>query len=186
MKILSIILSILSVTSSFGQSGDYCGATKKLTISEIKNKFPYSRTETIKLVSFKYIYPAIQESDTAQVPVYEPEIPKTNGTVDLAKMFETKTLDDKLTGKIMDILVNYDNEDRSSEVAFCYDPRNGIVFLDKENKVIGFVEICFECSRYKFEPSTMTVTHFCTEKFNALKDVFKEIGISYGTVRTRD
>ena len=186
MKTLTFIIILLSTICSFGQSGDYCGKRKKLTISEIKTRFPFDKTYTIKLVSFKHEYPVIKESDTVAVPIYEPEIPKTNGTVDITKMFESKTLDPKLTDKLLDILVNYDNEDRESEVAFCYEPRNGIVFMDKTDKVIGFVEICFDCLRYKVEPSTLTVTDFCSEKFDALKTLFKESGISYGTVRGVD
>ena len=186
MNTLTIILILLSTICSFGQSGDYCGKKKGYTISEIKKRFPFDRTHTIKLVSFKHKYPVTQESDTVEVPYMEPEIPKTNGTVDMTKMFETKTLDQKLADKLLNILVNYDNEERESEVAFCYEPRNGVVFIDKTNRVIGYVEICFDCLRYKVEPSTLTVTNFCSEKFEALKNIFKESGISYGTVRGVD
>jgi hypothetical protein len=186
MKILTTILILLSTICSFGQGGDYCGKKGRLTISEIKKRFPFDKTYTIKLVSFKHEFSVMQESDTIEIPLSEPEIPKTNGTVDLTKMFESKTLDRKLTNKLLDILVNYDNEDRVSEVAFCYEPRNGIVFVDKTDKVIGFVEICFDCLRYKIEPSTLTVSNFCTQKFEALKSIFKESGISYGMVRSVD
>ncbi len=155
MKTLTIILILLSTTCSFGQSGDYCGKKKKQTISQIKKQFPFDRTHTIKLVSFKHEYHVMQESDTVAVPYREPEIPKTNGTVDLTKIFESKTLDHKLTGRLLDILVNYDNEERDSEVAFCYEPRNGIVFIDTADKVMGYVEICFDCLRYKVEPSNL-------------------------------
>jgi hypothetical protein len=186
MKTLTIILILLSTICSFGQSGDYCGKKKKQTISEIKKRFPFDRTHTIKLVSFKHEYHVMQESDSVEVPYSEPEIPKTNGTVDLTKMFESKTLDRKLTDKLLDILVNYDNEDREGEVAFCYEPRNGIVFIDKADKVIGYVEICFDCLHYKVEPLNLTVTNFCSEKFEALKIIFKESGIDYGTLRGVD
>jgi hypothetical protein len=186
MKTLTIILILLSTTCSFAQSGDYCGKKKRKAISEIKKRFPFDRTHTIKLVSFKHEYPVMQESDTIEVSYMDPEIPKTNGAVDMTKMFETKRLDQKLTDKLLDVLVNYDNEDRESEVAFCYEPRNGIVFIDKTDKVIGYVEICFDCLRYKVEPSILTVTNFCSEKFEALKNVFKESGISYGTVQGVD
>jgi hypothetical protein len=187
MKILHLILILVSTSYCFGQSGDYCGKKKKLKNLEIKKQFPYNETELIKLVSFKYDYPEIQ-SDTGdiEVPDYQPEIPKTSGKLDLTKMFETKTLDSKLTEKLLDILVNYDNEDRQSEVAFCYEPRNGIVFLDKEDNVIGYVEICFDCLRYKVVPNSMNVTRFCTEKFDALKNIFKEVGITYGTIHSGD
>jgi hypothetical protein len=187
MKGLLIILILPLTTYCLGQSGEYCGNQTKLKISEIKKRFPYSETTSIKLVSFKYEYPEV-ESDTGdiEVPVYEPELPKTNGKVDLTKMFETKTLDNKLAKRVMDILVNYDNGDRTREIHFCYEPRNGIIFFDKSDNIVGFVELCFDCFGYKYEPSAMEITKFCDEKFNVLKDVFKEAGIIYGTVRSRD
>jgi hypothetical protein len=186
MKTLTITLVLLSTICSFGQNGDYCGKKTKLTMTEIKKRFPFDKTHTIKLVSFKHNYSVMQETDSVDGPFYEPEIPKTNGIVDFAKMFETKTLDRSLTDKLLDILINYDNEDRESEITFCYEPRNGIVFLDGNDKIIGFVEICFECLRYKVDPPTLKVGSFCSEKFNALKRIFKESGISYGTVRDVD
>lgn len=186
MKTLTLILILLPTIYCFGQSGKYCGKKNKFPISEIKKKFPFDKAKTIKLVSFKYIYTVMQESDTVAVSDCEPELPKTNGTVDFTKMYETKTLDNKLTERLLDILVNYDNEDRQSEVAFCYEPRNGIVFLDKGGNTIGYVEICFECLRYKLEPKPMNVTNFCSEKFDALKSIFKEAGVSYGIAQSQD
>jgi hypothetical protein len=185
MKITTLLLILLTSTYCFGQSGEYCGKRKKLAISRIKTKFPYNDAETIKLVSFKHDY-SVHEPDTVEVPIYKPEIPRTNGKIDLTRMFEVKTLDSRLTEKILDILVNYDNEHRSMVVTFCYEPRNGILFLDKGNNVLGYVEICFECHQYKVEPSTMAVTLFCIEKFDALRSIFKEAGVTYGTVRNQD
>ena len=187
MKIPIILSLLISTIGCFAQSGDYCGNKRRLKLSEIKREFPYNKTESIKLVSFKYEYPKITpDTGDIEVPVYQPKIPKTNGTVDLTKMFETKRLDRKQADRLLDILVNYDNEDREREVAFCYTPRNGIIFLDKTDKVIGFVEICFECLRYRVEPSTLVVTNFCSEKFEALKRIFKESGVKYGTVSDAD
>jgi hypothetical protein len=186
MKILTLIAILLSTICSFGQSGDYCGKKKKLTIPQIKKKFPFDRTQTIKLVSFKHKYSVTEESDTVEAPTSRAEIPKTGGKVDLTKMFETKTLDSRLTEKILDVLVNYDNENRESESASCYEPRNGIIFMDKDEKILGFVEICFDCLRYEVEPSNLTVKNFCLEKFDVLKSIFKESGIVYGTVLSED
>lgn len=177
---------IVSAAHCFGQTGAYCGKKGKLPISEIQKQFRYNRTKSIKLVSFKYEDPELQ-SDTAdiEVPAYHPEIPKTNGAIDLTKMSEVKTLDDKTADELLDILVNYDNEDRPSEVAFCYEPRNGILFLDSGSSVVAYIEICFECLRYKVEPSTATVSHFCTEKFDALKTLFRKAGVNYGVTPNR-
>lgn len=148
-----------------------------MTISEIRKSFPYNKTETIKLVSFKY------ELDTAgeAIPVYEPKTPKTNGQIDLSKMFEVKTLDNEAEEKLLHLLMNYDDQD-TNEVGLCYEPRNGIVFFDNSGHIIGYIEICFACLQYKTEPAGITVSTLYQEEYEALKDFFKEAGITYGTV----
>lgn len=153
-----------------------------MTISEIKKSFPYNKTEIIKLVSFKYDHPVVNESDTSEleIPAYEPEIPKTNGQIDFTKMFEVKTLDDDGEKELMSILMNHDTQDTNS-VAFCYEPRNGVVFFDKDGHIIGYIEICFECLRYKTEPSTITISTLFPDEYEAMKMLFKREGITFGT-----
>lgn len=158
-----------------------------MKISEIKKSFPYNKTETIKLVSFKYDYPAVKESDTTQVEIqaYQPETRRIDGQIDMTKMFEVNTLDERGEENLMNILMNYDHQD-ISEVAFCYAPRNGIVFLDKDQRIIGYIEICFECLRFKTEPSNVTISTLFPDEFKALKTFFKGAGIIHGTDDARD
>lgn len=138
MRSLSIILILLSTVCCLGQGQNDKKKAKQMTISEIKRSFPYNKTETIRLVSFKYDYPVVNESDTIEIPVYEPEIPKTNDQIDLTKMFEVKTLDEQGEIELMRILMNYDHQDTNS-VAFCYEPRNGVVFFDKDQIILGLL-----------------------------------------------
>ena len=155
--------------------------------SEIKKSFPYNKTETIKLVSFKYDYPAVNESDTTEMEIkaYEPQTPRINGQIDMTKMFEVKTLDEQGKEKLMKILMNYDHQD-VNEVVFCYEPRNGIVFLDKKQQIIGYIEICFECQKVKPEPSNVTISTLFPDEFKTLKRFFRGAGIMYGTDDTRE
>jgi hypothetical protein len=182
MKGLTIILFLSLTISSFGQ-----GRIRQMKISEIKKSFPYNKTEVIKLVSFKYDYPIVNDSDTAEVEIkaYEPETPRSNGKIDMTEMFEVKTLDNAAEEELMRILMNYDHQD-TNKVAFCYEPRNGIVFLDKDEQIIGYIEICFECLRFKTEPSTVTISTLFPDEFAALKSFFRKSGIIYGTSDTRD
>jgi hypothetical protein len=64
----------------------------------------------------------------------------------------------------------------------CYEPRNGIVFENKAGKVIGYIEICFDCLRHEIEPP-MRLGSFCSEKYNALRGIFIAAGINYGTLK---
>ncbi len=54
---------------------------------------------------------------------------------------EVKRLKGLVTGK---------HKDKGS--AFCYEPHNGFLFYDKENKIVGHLEICFLCGNYESNP----------------------------------
>lgn len=55
----------------------------------------------------------------------------------------------------------------------CYYPRDAILFKRK-GQIIGYIEICFECSRIKFDPD---ITVFMTEvNYLKLGAFMKEIG----------
>lgn len=166
------------VADRYEKEGSYCGNKKKKTLEEI-NKLPiYNEVVSIKLVSFK------METDN----LHEREIPKKDDKVDLGKMYEAITLNKKLQHKVMDILINYNNDQSKygGDIAMCYEPRNAIVFLNKSNQVIGFVEICFDCAQYRTEPSDLKVSSFCAEKLLALQGIFVGAGIKYGMKRNED
>lgn len=58
-----------------------------------------------------------------------------------------------------------------AEIA-CYNPRNGIVFYDKYGKVVGFLEICFQC--HKIYPLEGTPFYKVTDNasFKKIKQLF--------------
>ena len=69
--------------------------------------------------------------------------------------------------------------------ANCYTPRNAILFLDNEEKVIAHTEICFECRQYYSDWDEKTFDSLvgveaCDDVFKILKHFFKNTGIKYG------
>lgn len=167
------------VSNRYQKDGRYCDNPKKQDLTQIRKSFPYNTMHAIKVVSFK--------GEMIDSLYEERKIPKTAGKVDLQKMFEVKTLDKELTKKMLDILVNYDAVgDGDREVMMCYEPRNGIVFVDKANNVLGYIEICFECQEFDVEPRTITLGAFCEEKLDAIQGIMIKAGITYGMTRTLD
>lgn len=150
----------------YEKDGTYCGNSKRKSLNEVKGLYPYRAIHSIKVVSFKGF-----------------EIPKTNGQIDLKKMFEIKSLDVNLTNKMLDIMANYDNKGMGMDIAFCWDPRNAVVFLDKSEKVIGYIEICFDCQQYKIQPEELPISNFCNEKMDAVQGLMIRAGISHGMTR---
>lgn len=160
----------------YQKDGSFCGSSSRKKLEEIKKLDPFNKVAKIKMVSFKQIKSKDGERASRGIPA-------TNGKVDFQKMYEVKTLDKDLSNKLLDILVNYDNGENGMEVAFCYDPRNGIVFLDKSGNVLGYIEICFDCQRYQITFKTSAITSFCNEKLDVIQGIFMKTGITYGMMK---
>ena len=66
----------------------------------------------------------------------------------------------------------------------CYIPRNAILFLDGDNKVIAHTEVCFECFKYSSDWSdsfdSLVGVEACDDVFKILKHFFKTAGIKFG------
>jgi hypothetical protein len=90
---------------SIGQTKNYCGNPKRTDIEKIRKKFPFNEFQTIRLVSFK----REKEED-------ERKIPKTNGQVDLQKMFENVLLPADKESVLLDILINYNNDLKNEDI----------------------------------------------------------------------
>ncbi len=61
----------------------------------------------------------------------------------------------------------------------CYNPRNAFVFTDTENKVIGYLELCFECRGHRAKPEEL-LGEMCGNKYQLYKNFFVWVGITYG------
>lgn len=160
--------------SKYKKQGVYCGNTKRVPLSLIRESFPYNQTATIKLVSFK--------PDSAHNYLLPRNI---EGLIDKSSLFETKSLDKDLANDLIDVLANFKFDTTVTKgiddmVAFCYEPRNAILFEDKAGRQLGYVELCFECLRNEQEPRTLNIGRFCNEKYEIVKEIFKKGGIRYG------
>lgn len=150
----------------------YCVKSKTLKPGDLNKIYPFNKNIKIELVSFK--------------PDYE-SIPKKNGQIDTTKFIETKTLSHQEEEELIDILYNYNYDPKVNrdsiigEINICYEPRNAILFRNKKNKIITYLEICFECLQYR-KPKRLKIGDFCQEKFDLLKDHFKRVGIKFGTI----
>lgn len=157
---------------------DLCSRTRNLSTADIMSRFPFSKAKVIKVVSFK------KPSKEA----IEWQIPKTvNGKIDMTRLFEVKALDASQTARLMDILMNYgyvplssNKAEKNVRVNLCYYPRHAILFEDRGSNILGYIEICIECLRYKTQPETLDVGEFCFDKYKLLEDFFRDVGIAYG------
>ncbi|KQW98542.1 hypothetical protein [Flavobacterium sp. Root420] len=143
-----LFLILLLAQNSFSQSYEKnaeCVRTKNLSEQKRLNHFPFSKSSQIKLISFKdnpkelsgqglikYI-----DSITLGKDAYNPKFYN-----------ETATLTSEQINKLTDIIFNfsYKKMPYTLEDVKCYMPRNAVLFLDVDNKIIAYLELCLVAS----------------------------------------
>jgi hypothetical protein len=161
-----------------------CYNNGKLTPQERLKNYPFNVASEILLVSFdedadgkkKYGSNIITENYT---PVFRDTLYEN-------KLHEKKQLSEAGVDSLSDILYNYSWKNsvyRTVEESGCYQPRNAIVFIDKEGRAFAFIEVCFECSAYKTSDAKILAGDFCEGKYELLRNFFKKEGIKTGVVK---
>jgi len=179
-KLIFIFLTLIvfghckSTRSSFSDppspndisSDQKCCHNGKLTKTERKQIFPFSDADNVKIISFS--------SQLGKTPI-------VNDTIISTKTTEAILLSEVQKDNLSDILYNYNyskNTNLISETTLgCYFPRHAIVFFDKSDKVISFIEICLECRQVVSELPKESIGVFCEGKYDLLKKFFLSIGI---------
>jgi len=143
-----------------------CVNLPKKSFATILKKYPFDRTAQIHLVSFK-----------------DKKLPIENDTVCYSKLYEVKSLTLRQIDSLTNIMYNigFGGTILLVEEIACYEPRNAILFIDKEGKTFEFIEICFECQQTVNSSDKIDFGEVCNEKFNLIKKQFLSAGISYGT-----
>lgn len=160
-----------------------CGKVYALTPAERSKKYPFSKASTIQLVSFK-------NNSTDELNYDRDSLPRMNDTVCYSKLFEIITLRSSQIDILTDLLYNYGRKSTytppkgvflTGSIPTCYNPRNAILFIDQNNQVYDFIEICFECDNWETSSTIIDLGESCTDKLKLLKQFFLEVGVHYGT-----
>ena len=101
----------------------------------------------------------------------EASIIRSNSQLDSTHIGKRYELPKNKFDYIFDLLYNSES---SNDRAACYNPRHGIIFYDSTGNINGFLEICFECNQIYSFPETPNPGPPILEKFNELKNLFKE------------
>ena len=152
----------------------HCIHLTKFSISQRLGFFPFKKASKVKLCSFDL-----------QPKSFTNEIPKIGTAVDVSKLQEVVSLNEKQTISLSDIL--YNTGYKGIFYSFsegCYYPRNAILFLDDTNTVFAYIELCFQCYGFKVSSKDVRSGDFCIEKYELLRQFFKEAGVHFGTELT--
>lgn len=189
LKIILIILFLSINSYSQTKTNKYdkeieklnCKKKSSINLKKRLENYPFYQTSQIKFVSYKQKEEGKIGDD---LRIYLDLLYAKKDSLIENKFDEIRILNLSQIEKLTNIIYNfgYKSTPKISEGLKCYMPRNAILFYDNENKLIGFIEVCFECKNYRTTDKRITLGEECTQKFDMLKEFFVECGIKFGTI----
>ncbi len=155
------ILFAQKTNDTVAKDSDYnCKKTQNISFNKLAQNFPLNNTSKIQIVAFEY-------KDRFENKEYAIDsLPRIGNKIDYKNLKEFRSLEMPKITELCDILYNFNFNPKKEKTilgASCYMPRNAIVFLDNQDNIIEFIEICFECWNYDvFKESNFG--DFCTGK----------------------
>ena len=181
LALYSCVSSKTSSTINYKEFNFECEYNGNLSPEQRMARYPFNKATKVQIISFT----------NGSTPI-------ENDTIITLKTKECINLDSIQIHTLTDILYNYNytNVDtsafyRSLSLArgvrsACYYPRHAFIFLDEKDKVMEYLEICFECSGLETNLTREETGQFCWGKYDLLKNFIKSNGIIYfgETMRT--
>ena len=159
----------------------------KYSLTERANFYPFNTTSKIVIVSFDKQIKKIDSSDWRfgksaykdYVGDVKYGLPFLNDTICLSKLIQSKILSNDQVDSLTDILYNtcYRWTITETNKAMCYLPHNAILFFDKKDKVIDYIEICFDCHQFKYSNKKIERFEQCDISVLDLKKYFRQMGL---------
>lgn len=158
------------------------GKVSNLSFSNRMKNYPFNKATKIQLCSFNgYSY---FDMDTNS-KILE-NMPNLRMPICLVPAKEVRTLNMQQIDKLSSLFYNYDYIKKPNIFGDikCYEPRNGILFLDNNDKVFALIEICFDCEKMHLSnPKIKIGSEVSSLKIALIKSFFKNIGIEYGVTK---
>jgi hypothetical protein len=151
--------------------------------SEIKSKvlkkdferFLTTKVSKIVLISFEPEKRLMTlEGDPEEYEYYQGTIIH-KGIIDTIRINNRKDLEKKYHNKLVKILFNTSEE--FIEFTECYSPHNGVFFYDSNDKMIGFLEICFNCAKVVEHFGMPNIGYLTIDQFERLMSFFEKRGV---------
>ncbi|NCD69012.1 hypothetical protein [Mucilaginibacter agri] len=175
---------------------DDCVFTKQYSIRQRLKKYPFVKTSVVVAVSYHAEMPEpstyvdnngkVTSVDSAWVrPLAGLHI--KNGKIDTKTLTEFVALNKQQIDALTNIIYNTDfriNKDFNMiSQGSCFEPRNALIFLDKNGNAFDYIEICFQCKDSKSFSQKLNIGTPCTQKYDILKKYFIRLDIKTGTLQ---
>lgn len=102
------------------------------------------------------------------------------------EMAELNTFEkDSLSRWFFNYRTNASMKEMTMKTVKSYTPSNAVLFLDAADRVVAYIEVCFECQRYVIKPDVAWFTQMgllagCDGKYEVLRQMFRKKKIGYG------
>lgn len=151
-----------------------CKKINSLTIEQRNEKFQFKNSAKIAYVSFP-------ETKDTSIEKYFENLKPNPDTFNIIDFYEVKFLNSDQINQLSDLVYNigFRKNINGGRSANCYFPHNAILFLNDENELLGYMEICFDCHKYRSSSDHYTLGEECSSKINLLRSLFEEAGITY-------
>jgi hypothetical protein len=157
---------------------DYeCLERNTYSASERRSKYPFNESAKIELISF--------HQDTVIGCIFCDMLPVKSGVVDYSRVVERTILHQSAIDSLTHIFYNigYKGTINTVDSGCCFLPRNAILFFDDTDRLIAFVNICFECYTTRFSSDEVSMGDECTGKYKILQRFFKSHDIEVGITK---
>ena len=191
-NILLLFLCLHNISYSQDKSNVECGFFGTKTVEQRNSIFPFSEAEKVLLISFPNAEEyQLKSKDSIGLSQFGYKIEKEfvfhdSLKVKLYDATKVVKLDNKTINELSNLMFNYDYKIKANDtlltisVVDCYTPRNAILFLDKNEKIISVLEICFECIQYYLFPKSEEFKNVlgleCDERLSHFKNLFENYG----------
>jgi hypothetical protein len=194
IKIISIIILTFVSCSIYSQAkknkqvnfedNANCVRSKKIDFKNRLKMYPFGNTTQIIVVSHRTKNGMIGE----ELQKYLDSVKIGQDSINLKEFEQHISLNLAQIEKLTDVIFNYSHKGKEYAITntMCYQPRNAIIFLDNSNKILGFIEICFGCNHLRTSDKRIDIGDYCEQKYDLIKDIFRESGIKYGITEVEE
>ncbi|MCK6607840.1 MAG: hypothetical protein L6Q46_05985 [Flavobacterium sp.] len=202
-----LLLFLFLGSNGYSQSSKIkWGLYGKKTVEERRATFPFSEAKKVVLVAFPSPNAVFEDEEDDMLK--KDSIDIVGWGLNVLKTYKLPQREDKYIAiekielsqnqidSLSHILINYKlKNDKLPETytvyaSGCYEPRNAILFLDTNDTVISYFEICFECHEFSQLPMDKTIVNMNTisnlpeamKMLDLIREFMKSCGIKYGVV----
>jgi len=192
---MTFLLFFISQIGTCQEELENCFRVDDLSVENRNYRYPFDKASKIVFASFDddlkkldlFEYERDEEQERYVVgeimQIYFAFLKKNKSKYNPEMFNEKVELSETQKNEFTDLIYNFGNNHKDALLrggANCYRPRNAILFFDENNKLFEFIEICFECNRYKTSSFKVDLNNNCGQKLSLLKDLFEQVGIEYG------